>query len=63
VSVWLLPGVEGLEAGCGLAAPVGCGWGASGRDRRLLREAVLDIPFMACSLMKTLTFGQAEGYT
>ncbi len=32
VSVWLLPGVEGLEAGCGLSAPVGCGWGASGRD-------------------------------
>ena len=32
VSVWLLPGVEGLESGCGLSAPVGCGWGASGRD-------------------------------
>ena len=25
-------GRGGLEAGCGLSAPVGCGWGASGRD-------------------------------
>ena len=24
--------VAGLEAGCVLSAPVGCGWGASGRD-------------------------------
>ncbi|WP_288921467.1 hypothetical protein, partial [uncultured Ottowia sp.] len=37
--------------------------GRIGQGLKLLREAVLDIPFMACSLMKILTFGQSEGYT